>query len=70
MRGGIANCPTCGKATSVEGGAEPLFKVLVGLGVVALLAAGLLAWKLAGIMAGVMVLLIGAAILVGVIVAS
>ncbi|GAB4142785.1 MAG: hypothetical protein Tsb009_13360 [Planctomycetaceae bacterium] len=63
MSGGFANCPECQKAVEVGGGHEPLFWMLVGAGVVGiLLFAGLAFWA-GGLLAGGVVLTIGAIIM-------
>ncbi|MEK7866905.1 MAG: hypothetical protein AAB434_09510 [Planctomycetota bacterium] len=63
LRGGLANCPSCGKAVPVKGGPEPLFWVIFGgIGVLVLgLAAGL-GWAY-GSMAAVATVVVGAALI-------
>ena len=36
LRGGLANCPGCGKAAPVPGGPEPLFWLILGGAVIGL----------------------------------
>ena len=48
LRGGFANCPDCGRATQVPGGAEPLFWLAIAGGVFAVLAATGLAYLAGG----------------------
>ena len=70
MRGGVANCPNCGRAVPVPGGPEPLFWLLVACGVVAVLMATGLAWLAGGPISAAVVFGIGALVLAAVLLAS
>ena len=70
LQGGLANCPSCRRTTPVAGGPEPLFWVLLGAGILLVLAIAS-AFFLAGeITGGVIALFVGAAILLVVLLAS
>lgn len=70
MKGGLANCPACGRAVPVGGGPEPLFWALFSLGVAAVLLISGVSFAAAGPVGGILTLLIGAAILTIIVVAS
>jgi hypothetical protein len=52
LQGGLANCPNCGRATAVPGGAEALFIFAVALGVLLGGGATWFIWVSAGTTAG------------------
>lgn len=70
LKGGLANCPRCGKATAVRGGPEPLFWVLLSAGIGLVLAASGIAWAAGGAAAGGIALGAGAALITIVVLAS
>ena len=59
LRGGILNCPSCGRAVEAPGRSEGMYWALVGLGAAGGLAAAGVAFVLAGPAAGITVLGIG-----------
>lgn len=71
LGGGLANCPDCERVNPVRADRpEWLFVSLVGAGALGVLAAGLLSGLAAGWPAGLIVLLLGGALLGGLIAAS
>lgn len=70
MRGGMANCPACGRAVPVPGGPEPLFRLAVAAGVVAVLFATGLAWFAGGAISAAVVFGIGALVFAAVLLSS
>jgi hypothetical protein len=70
LKGGLANCPGCGKATAVRGGPEPLFWVLLSLGIAAVLGVSGALWAFGGAAAGGVALGVGALIVTIVVLAS
>jgi hypothetical protein len=70
LKGGMTNCPGCGKAVPVRGGPEPLFWVLLGGGCAFVLLASLAIGALGGLTAGLISLGVGAAIILAVVLAS
>ncbi len=70
LKGGLANCTACGKATAVPGGFEPLFWLLVSTGVVIVLGVSAAFWIAWCPTAGGVAFGIGAAILAALIAAS
>ena len=70
LRGGLAQCPGCGKAAAVRGGAEPLFWALLSVGVAAVLGISAALWALAGPLAGGIAFGVGAVVLGGIVLAS
>lgn len=58
MNGGIANCPDCQSTVRIQSGPEPLYWMLVGLGVFVVLGISALV-ALASPIAALVVLLIG-----------
>lgn len=70
LKGGLANCPECRRATQVPGGPEPLFWVLLSGGiVVALVLTAFFAIEF-GAAAGVITLAVCALIIVAIVLAS
>ena len=69
LKGGLTNCPQCGKATEVPGGPEPLFWALLGGGGLVVLAVAYLVAQLYGAAAGLAVVLLGA-VVIGIAVAA
>lgn len=63
LKGGIASCPECGRATPVPGGAEPAFWVVLGVAIVVFGSIGLALWLFAGQTAGLIALAVGAVII-------
>ncbi len=58
MKGGLANCPHCEKATKVSGGAEPLFWVIcIAVLLGGIMLAGLATWA-AGWAVGITILVL------------
>ncbi len=70
LKGGLANCPRCGKATAVRGGPEPLFWLLFSIGVAVVLGASGAIWAFGGPAAGGIAFGVGAAVLTIVVLAS
>jgi hypothetical protein len=62
FRNGLVNCPQCGKATEVGGGPEPLFWILLAIGISFVLGLSGLLWVGVGPVAGGIALGIGAAV--------
>jgi hypothetical protein len=63
LRGGITNCPQCGKANEVPGGPEPLFWFLLSLGILAVLASAYGLGVVAGAPGALGALIVGAIII-------
>lgn len=63
LKGGIANCPACGKAVAVQGGPEPLFWILFAGGAAAVLGLAAAAWWQFGGIWGAIALGLGAAVM-------
>jgi hypothetical protein len=70
FKGGLVNCPQCGKAAAVSGGPEPLFWVLLAIGVAFVLGLSGLLWAGVGPLAGGIALGIGAAVVAVFVIAS
>ncbi len=70
LKGGITNCPWCGKAVDVPGGPEPLFWVLLSLGALAVLTPAAIFCTSGEIAAGIIVLILGGALLAGLVAMS
>lgn len=70
LKGGLANCPVCKKATTVEGGPEPLFWGLLAAGTVVVLAIAAALWAAVGPLAGGIALGVGTILLAAIAVAS
>jgi len=70
FKGGLANCPKCGRAAPVRGGPEPLFWILLSAGVGLVLAVSAIAWLAGGAAAGGIVLGVGAVVLMAIVLAS
>lgn len=70
LKGGLSNCPQCGKATTVRGGPEPLFWILVSMGAFFVLALAASLWAAVGPLAGGITLGVGAAVLAILVMAS
>jgi hypothetical protein len=70
MRGGLANCPACGKAAAVRGGPEPLFWGLLSVGIAGVLLISVALWAFVGFTAGAIALGVGAVVLTAVVLAS
>lgn len=61
MKGGIANCPECRRTVEIRGGPEPIYWILVGCGVLAVLGvSGLIA--LVSPLAGAVTAVVGLAV--------
>ena len=65
LKGGIANCPFCGKAADVPAGPEPLFLFLLSLGVLAVLVPTAILCASGNLVAGVVVFVLGGLLLAG-----
>ena len=70
LKGGLANCPSCGKAAPVRGGPEPLFWALLSGGIVMVLGTAALVWAAGGAAAGGIALGAGAVVLTIAVLAS
>ncbi len=70
LKGGLANCTACGKATPVPGGVEPLFWILVSIGALIVLGVSAAFWVAWCPTAGGVAFGVGAAILTALILAS
>lgn len=70
FKGGLVNCPSCGKATTVPGGPEPLFWGLLGGGVALVLIGSGLLWAFVGAVAGGIAFGVGAAVIGAIVLAS
>lgn len=70
LRGGFVNCPSCGKASEIRSGPEPLFWLLLGVGI--LVAAGIvsLLYVAAGGLAATIAAAVCALIIAAVVAAS
>lgn len=69
LKGGLANCPACGKATPVRGGWEPLFWLLLSIGVALVLGISAALWAAAGAAAAGIALGVGAVVLTAIVLA-
>ncbi len=70
LKGGLANCPDCGKAAPVRGGPEPLFCFLLCIGILLVLGISAVAWAAGGPVAGGIALGAGAVVLTVAVLAS
>jgi len=66
LKGGVANCPRCGKVTEVPGGPEPLFWMIVALSLLLIVCVSGGCFLIHPT-AGIVVFLIGVAILIAVV---
>ena len=64
MKGGVSNCPHCGRLTSLPARFEPLYWGLVGCGFLTVLVLSGLAFLISGPMGGGIVFMLGMATLV------
>jgi len=70
MKGGQANCPSCRRAVPVGGGYEPLFWILLSLGVFFVLLISIPLLIFVDVAAGAITLAVGALILIVIVMAS
>jgi len=70
LKGGLANCPQCGKAATVRGGPEPLFWLLLSVGIASVVILSAVLWIFGGAMAGGIALGIGTLVITILVMAS
>jgi len=70
MKGGLANCPQCGKAVPVPGGPEILFWLLLSGGIAAVLGVAAVLYHFSGVPAAVGALVMGGIIIAVIVLAS